>query len=82
VPGGRVDILPAQETLRGSRGAAIDHIGFEVEDMDAFADRMSELGIAFDFGPTAIDAINLEIAFITDPVGTYIEITEGLDDVE
>jgi hypothetical protein len=39
-------------------------------------------GIEFDFGPMAIDAIELEIAFITDPAGTYIEITEGLAAVE
>lgn len=83
VPGGRVDFLPAQGGApQASRGSAIDHIGFEVADMDAFAARMAELGIAFDFGPRRIDAIGLTIAFITDPAGTYIEITEGLADIE
>ena len=43
---------------------------------------MDSMGIAFNRGPERIDDINLTIAFITDPVGTYIEITEGLDDVE
>jgi extradiol dioxygenase family protein len=83
VPGGRVDFLPARgEAPAGSRGAAIDHIGFELDDMDAFAMRMADRGIEFDLGPMAIEAIGLEIAFITDPVGTYIEITEGLADIE
>jgi len=69
VPGGRVDFLPARgDAPRGSRGAAIDHIGFEVADMDAFAARLGRLGIPFD----------VERALITDPAGTLIEITDGL----
>lgn len=36
----------------------------------------------FDRGPERRDDINLTIGFITDPVGTSIEITEGLDDVK
>lgn len=83
IPGGRVDFLPARgEAPRGSRGAAIDHIGFEVADMDAFAAHVAALGITFDRGPEYIEASRLWIAFLTDPVGTYIEVTEGLDDVE
>ena len=83
VPGGRVDFLPAREVApAGTQGAAIDHIGFEVADMAAFKAKMDSMGIAFNRGPERIDDINLTIAFITDPVGTYIEITEGLDDVE
>lgn len=83
VPGGRVDVLAARGPQpKPTQGAAIDHIGFEVADMDAFAQKMERLGIAFDRPPQHIEAIGLTIAFITDPVGTYIEITEGLDDVE
>jgi catechol 2,3-dioxygenase-like lactoylglutathione lyase family enzyme len=83
IPGGRVDFIPARgDAPLPSRGAAIDHIGFEVADMDVFAARMEAMGIEFDRGPTVIDAINLEIAFITDPAGTYIELTEGLDNIE
>lgn len=79
VPGGRVDILPANGAApRASKGAALDHIGFEVADMDAFAAHLGSLGITFDSTPRRIDAIGLTIAFLTDPAGTYIEITEGL----
>jgi Predicted dioxygenase of extradiol dioxygenase family len=69
-------------TPKPSQGAAIDHIGFEVTDMNAFAAKMERLGIKFDRPPERRDDINLTIAFITDPVGTYIEITQGLADVE
>jgi len=83
IPGGRVDILPAREGApAGTQGTAIDHIGFEVTDMAAFKAKMDSMGIPFARGPERRDDINLTIAFITDPVGTYIEITEGLDDVE
>lgn len=83
IPGGRVDFLPARgEAPQGTQGAAIDHIGFEVADMDAFAAKMERMGITFSRAPERRDDINLTIAFITDPVGTYIEVTEGLDDVE
>lgn len=83
IPGGQVDFLPVRgDAPLPSQGTAIDHIGFEVADMDAFAARMNRLGISFDREPEYIDDIYLTIAFITDPAGTYIELTEGLDDAE
>lgn len=83
VPGGRVDVLPARgDAPQGSRGAALDHIGFEVTDMDAFAERVERLGIEFDVAPRHVESIGLTIAFLTDPVGTYIEITEGLAELD
>ena len=42
---------------------------------------MQGLGVALERGPTAIAAIDLVVAFFTDPAGAYIEVTEGLDDV-
>jgi lactoylglutathione lyase len=79
VPGGRVDVLNFRdERPVGTRGTAIDHIGFDVADMDAFAARIQKLGVTFDVEPRRVDAIGLTIAFITDPMGTYIEITQGL----
>jgi catechol 2,3-dioxygenase-like lactoylglutathione lyase family enzyme len=79
IPGGRVDFLPVQgDAPTGSQGNAIDHVGFEVVDMAAFKTKMDSLGIAFNRAPERRDDIGLTIAFITDPVGTYIEITQGL----
>ena len=79
IPGGQVDVIPARgEAPKPSRGAAIDHIGFDVRDMDAFAAHLHELGIPFTIEPRAIPDTNMTIAFITDPAGTFIEVTEGL----
>jgi catechol 2,3-dioxygenase-like lactoylglutathione lyase family enzyme len=85
VPGGRVDVMGAPANgpaPRGSKGGALDHIGFEVADMDAFAKHLESLGIKFDSEPRRIEAIGLTIAFLTDPVGTYIEVTKGLADIK
>ena len=81
VPGGRVDVMGGRGgPPMPTRGNAIDHIGFEVDDMDAFVAHMADIGVEFDSPPREIGAIGLTIAFITDPAGTYIEITEGMGD--
>ena len=63
----------------GTRGRALDHIGFEVDDLEAFCEKLAAMGIEFDVEYREIDSIQLKIAFITDPAGTYIELTEGYD---
>jgi catechol 2,3-dioxygenase-like lactoylglutathione lyase family enzyme len=83
VPGGRVDVMGARNGApKPTRGAAIDHIGFEVADMDAFAQRLREQGKKFDVEPGEIPGAGIKLAFLTDPIGTYIEITQGLVDLE
>ena len=80
VPGGRVDYLKAaaDAPTAPTKGRAIDRIGFEVDDLEAFAAKLRAKGIKFDREPAMIEAIGLKIAFITDPAGTYIELTQGL----
>ena len=78
VPGGRIDVIKSEVRQEPTLGRAIDHIGFEVADMEAFAAHLRSEGIKFNVEPREIPRIGLKIAFITDPIGTYIEITEGL----
>ena len=75
---GRVDFLVARTAPKPSAGGAIDHFGFEVADMAVFKKRMDQLGIKFEREPEKRDDLGLTIAFITDPVGTRIEITQGM----
>lgn len=83
VPGGRVDVMGVRgDTPKPTKGTAIDHIGFEVADLNAFIERLKTQGVKIDLGPIEAPAIGLKVAFITDPVGTYIEITEGLDNLD
>ncbi len=62
-----------------TRGGALDHIGFEVKNLEAFCKKLEASGIKFDMPYTKRPELGLAIAFITDPWGTYIELTEGLD---
>jgi catechol 2,3-dioxygenase-like lactoylglutathione lyase family enzyme len=62
-----------------TRGRALDHIGFEVKNLEAFCRKLEAAGIKFDMPYTKRPDLGIAIAFITDPWGTYIELTEGLD---
>jgi extradiol dioxygenase family protein len=57
----------------------LDHIGFEVQDLEAFTKKLEAAGVKFDVSYRKIPALGLSLAFLTDPWGTYIELTEGLD---
>jgi len=61
-----------------SAGRAIDHIGFEVKGLEAFCKKLSDSGIKLDSPYRSVPDIKLSIAFLTDPWGTRIELTEGL----
>jgi catechol 2,3-dioxygenase-like lactoylglutathione lyase family enzyme len=62
-----------------TKGRIIDHIGFEVNNLEAFCKRLEAKGIVFDQPYRKIERIGLGLAFLTDPSGVYIELTEGLD---
>jgi catechol 2,3-dioxygenase-like lactoylglutathione lyase family enzyme len=81
LPGLTLNFSPSMEPVAGTRGRAIDHIGFEVKNLEAFTKALTAQGIKLDRPYTKVDALNISIAFITDPWGTYIELTEGLDKV-
>ena len=78
-PGMNMSFGNARGEAAPSRGRAIDHIGFELDDLEAFCEQLKAKGIEFNVEYREIDAIELKIAFITDPAGTYIELTEGYD---
>jgi catechol 2,3-dioxygenase-like lactoylglutathione lyase family enzyme len=60
-------------------GRYLDHIGFEVKDLDAFAKKLEADGVKLDSAPRDMTKqFGLKIAFLTDPFGTRIELTEGL----
>jgi catechol 2,3-dioxygenase-like lactoylglutathione lyase family enzyme len=69
----------AQTPVIGTKGRAIDHIGFEVKDLAAFCKQLEAKGIKFDVPFREVPAISLKIAYITDATGVYIELTEGYD---
>jgi catechol 2,3-dioxygenase-like lactoylglutathione lyase family enzyme len=67
---------PPKENTKGS---LIDHIGFEVKNLEAFCARLEANGVKLDVTYKNYPAVGVASAYLTDPAGTYIELTEGLD---
>ena len=64
--------------LAPTKGRAIDHLGFDVRNLDEFEKRLTAQGLKFDAPPRMVPNSHTKIAFLTDPWGTYIEVTEKL----
>jgi catechol 2,3-dioxygenase-like lactoylglutathione lyase family enzyme len=79
LPGVNLTFGGTTDPVTGTRGRAIDHIGFEVKNLEAFCKQLESQGIKFDRPYSYIPQIGFAIAFLTDPFGTYIELTEGMD---
>jgi len=81
LPGLTMNFSPSQAPVAGTQGRAIDHIGFEVRNLEAFTKKLEAQGIKLAAPYRQVPALGISIAFITDPWGTYIELTEGLDKI-
>jgi len=78
-PGGEIDFLRAQTPQAPTKGRSLDHIGFEVKNLEAFTKKLQVDGITMDMPFRDVtEQVGLKIAFIIDPAGTRIELTEGL----
>jgi len=77
VPGMNLNFLGSEKKLAPTKGRTLDHIGFEVKNLEAFCKTLQANGVKFDMPYTRRDN-GLALAFLTDPWGTYIELTEGL----
>jgi catechol 2,3-dioxygenase-like lactoylglutathione lyase family enzyme len=78
LPGVRLNFSPAPTAPAPSAGRAYDHIGFEVKDLAAFLAKLEAQGVKPAQPLRHNDVLNINLAFITDPWGTNIELTEGL----
>jgi catechol 2,3-dioxygenase-like lactoylglutathione lyase family enzyme len=81
LPGVALNFSPSPSPVTGTAGRAIDHIGFEVKNLEAFVKQLKAAGVKMDVELRQVPALGTSIAFFTDPWGTYIELTEGLDKV-
>ena len=82
LPGGGLNFSPSTGAVTPTRGRALDHIGFEVKNLEAFVKRLEAEGIKIDVPFRQVPALNITLAFITDPWGTYIELNEGLANIK
>ncbi len=59
-----------------TKGRVLDHIGFDVKDLQAFIKMLEAQGIKLDRPYTKNEKTGEALAFITDPWGVYIELNE------
>ncbi len=78
VAGANLTYQAAEGKPAPTKGRALDHIGFEVANLDFYAAKLQAQGVDFDMPPHAAPNGTTKIAFVTDPWGTYIELTQGL----
>lgn len=78
VPGLNLTFSPSPEPVVATRGRAFDHLGFEIKNLEQFCKDLEAKGIKLDRGYTKAAGSPLGVAFVTDPWGTRIELTEGL----
>ena len=81
LPGLTMNFSPSQTPVVGTQGRAIDHIGFEVKNLEAVTKKLEAQGIKLASPYRQVPALGISNAFISDPWGTYIELTEGLDKI-
>jgi catechol 2,3-dioxygenase-like lactoylglutathione lyase family enzyme len=76
IPGANLSFSKADQLMAGTKGRVLDHIGFDVKNLEAFTKQLEASGIKLDRPFFKVPGINLTLAFITDPWGTYIELNE------
>jgi predicted enzyme related to lactoylglutathione lyase len=81
LPGLIMNFTPAASVVP-TEGRVIDHIGFEVKNLEAFTKQLEARGMKLAVPYRQVPALGIAIAFVVDPWGTRIELTEGLDKVQ
>jgi len=81
LPGVALNFSPSPDPVVGTAGRALDHIGFEFKDLEAFCKKLEGMGIKLAVTYRKAQAAGLGVAFVTDPWGTSIELNEGLGSV-
>jgi catechol 2,3-dioxygenase-like lactoylglutathione lyase family enzyme len=78
MPGVNLSLSPSQTQRLATQGRAIDHIGFDVENLDAFVGMLKTSGVKLEGSVQQLQGTTVKTLFLTDPWGTRIELTEGL----
>lgn len=85
IPGVTMRFEAAKGPVAGTRGRALDHIGFEVTNLEARMKTLADGGVQittqFRPAPDAVKPVRT-IGLVTDPWGTTIELNEGFADIK
>lgn len=75
LPGVTLIFSPVDTPVTGTKGRVLDHIGFEVKDLGSLCKTLEASGVKLDT-PYRKTPQGFAVAFLTDPWGTRIELTE------
>ena len=64
--------------LAPTKTRELDHLGFDVRNIDEFEKKLVAQGLKFEAPPRQVPNTQTRVAFLTDPWGTYIEVTDTL----
>ena len=81
MPGVNLTFGKADGATVTTKGRVLDHIGFDVKNLEAFCKKLEAAGIKLDRPYTKNPQTGGGLAFIYDPWGTYIELNERPDAV-
>jgi catechol 2,3-dioxygenase-like lactoylglutathione lyase family enzyme len=76
LPGVALIFSPTDTAVTGTKGRALDHISFEVKDLESFIKDLEASGVKLDTPYRKIPQTGMGVAFLTDPWGTRVELTE------
>ena len=76
LPGVQLRYAKATAPQVTTKGRVLDHIGFDINDLQAFIKKLEANGVKLDRPYTKNEQNGSALAFITDPWGTYIELNE------
>jgi catechol 2,3-dioxygenase-like lactoylglutathione lyase family enzyme len=77
IPGAELTLTKNADKTVGTAGRALDHVGFEVKSLDEISKRLETMGVKVE-NTRAIPNTNIKVGFLTDPWGTYIELSENV----
>jgi predicted enzyme related to lactoylglutathione lyase len=77
LPGANLSFTKSDTPTVPTKGRVLDHIGFDVKNMDAFVKRLQDGGVKLD-RPVERRPDGTALSFTSDPWGTSIELNERL----
>src|SRR3984885_617836 len=76
IPGVQLRFAKADAPQATTKGRVLDHIGFDIKDLQGFIKKLQAAGIKLDRPYTKNEQTGAALAFTTDPWGTFIELNE------
>jgi catechol 2,3-dioxygenase-like lactoylglutathione lyase family enzyme len=78
IPGSNLSFSQGKAGLVPTKGRSLDHIGFDIKDLETFTKKLEAQGIKLDEAIRLAPNGTTKVAYLTDPWGTRIELTEKL----